>query len=105
MHSKQRFNECHFPEEIIPTKAGARKHRICTMCHKKPKGVNTKYHCAPCNKFLCAWLCFQVYHANGLTFEDAIKAREQGATTSDSIVSEDLDLSLTDDQPNPNHTV
>ncbi len=65
--------------------------------------MNTKYRCAPCNKFLCAWLCFQVYHTNGLTFEDAIKARDEGATKSNSIVAEDSDLSLNDDQLN--HTI
>ena len=44
-----------------------------------------------------------MYHTKGLTFEDAIKACDEGAAKSDSIVSEDSDLSLTDDQPN--HTI
>ncbi len=100
LHPEQRFNDRHFPEEIVPKKAGGRKHHICTECHKKPKGLNTKFCCGACNKFLCAWPCFQVYHTKGLTFEDAIKARDEGAAKLDSNVSEDSDMSLTDDRPN-----
>ncbi len=43
LHPEQRFNDRHFPEEIVPKKAGGRKHRICAECHKKPKGLNTKF--------------------------------------------------------------
>ncbi len=100
LHPEQYFNDCHFPEEIVPKKAGGRKHHICAECHKKPKGLNTKFRCSACNKFLCAWLCFQVYHTKGLTFEDAIKARDEGVAKLDSNMSEDSDLPLTDDWPN-----
>ncbi len=100
LHPEQRFNDCHFPKEIVPKKVGGRKHHICTECHKKPKGLNTKFHCSPCNKFLCAWPYFQVYHTKGLTFEDAIKAHDEGVAKSDNNVSTDSEMPLDEDRPN-----
>ncbi len=74
---KRCFSECHFPEEIILTKKGAKNYRRCNDCYTDKGGKYTKYQCGPCKKFLCVWPCFAVYHMKGLTHADAIKARNE----------------------------
>ena len=74
---KRCFSECHFPEEIIPTKEGAKNYRKCNECYTDKGGKYTKHQCGPCKKFVCVWPCFVVYHTKGLTHADAIKARNE----------------------------
>lgn len=62
-----KYNERHFPEEI-PVRPGARKHRKCGSCYSKP-AKNTTVRCRPCQKFLCAWPCFKVWHTKDLSHE------------------------------------
>ena len=71
---KRHFSECHFPEEIIPTKEGAKNYWRCNDYYTDKGGKYTKYQCGLCKKFLCVWPCFAVYHTKGLMHADAIKA-------------------------------
>ncbi len=97
-----RFNECHFPEEIIPTKERAKNYHRCNGCYteKGGGGKYTKFQCGLCKKFLCPWPCFEVYHTKGLMHVDAIKAQNDqlagkvGKATcmEDAVLGGDLDL-------------
>ena len=60
--NEARFLERHFPEPV-PVQEGKRRHRKCGLCKVK----NTTMRCRDCQKFLCAWPCFKVFHTAGLT--------------------------------------
>ncbi len=101
---KRHFSECHFLEEIIPTKEGAKNYHRCNDCYIDKGEKYTKYQCGPCKKFLCVWPCFAVYHMNGLTHADAIKARNE-QMVSQEVHMPDANLGRHQDPPDLNATV
>ena len=102
-----RFQERHFPDPIpvLPSAPGERKkreHRKCNLCRQK----NTKVMCRPCQKYLCAWPCFKVYHTPNLSIAEerenhqrhvhALKGPNQNVTLDESETNVTLDESETE---------